>query len=147
MICRKCKLTKDSNEFVNCKSKKSGKITLCKECKKILDNISYRKRRDSILKQKKDKKSSLLYELSKIKIEGCKKCGERRQYLLDFHHLKGNKKDFNIGSSIFRGKSFDIILSEIDKCIILCSNCHREFHFFERIDGITIEHYLDCHMV
>lgn len=38
--------------------------------------------------------------------------------------------------------SLDTTLNEIQKCILLCSNCHREFHYFEKENGITIEEYL-----
>ena len=46
---------------------------------------------------------------------------------LDFHHLDPKEKDFNIGDS---GKtlSFEKSKNEVDKCILVCSNCHREIH-------------------
>ena len=33
-------------------------------------------------------------------------------------------------------------LVEINKCIPLCANCHREFHYLNRETGITLEEYL-----
>jgi hypothetical protein len=44
---------------------------------------------------------------------------------LDFHHLDSKEKDFNIS-----GKSYSLerLKNEVDKCVLLCSNCHREFH-------------------
>lgn len=43
----------------------------------------------------------------------------------DFHHLDPNQKDFSIGK---QSKSFAVIRSELDKCVLLCSNCHRKRH-------------------
>jgi len=36
-----------------------------------------------------------------------------------------------------------MVLKEIEKCILLCSNCHREFHYFEKVNKITIQEYLN----
>lgn len=44
----------------------------------------------------------------------------------DFHHLDPTKKEFSFGR--IGARSFDKIVSELDKCILLCSNCHRKVH-------------------
>jgi len=36
----------------------------------------------------------------------------------------------------------EAIAQEMQKCVILCANCHREFHFLERNKGISIDEYL-----
>lgn len=40
-------------------------------------------------------------------------------------------------------RGIDSLKKEIDKCICLCANCHREFHYLEKQYGITIEEYLN----
>lgn len=45
---------------------------------------------------------------------------------LDFHHLNPNEKDFTI--SQYQHLSYDKLKKEVDKCILVCSNCHREIH-------------------
>lgn len=58
----------------------------------------------------------------------CSKCGEDHIACLDFHHLEANKKKQNI-SVLARRCSAETLQKEIDKCIILCSNCHRKEHY------------------
>jgi formate-dependent nitrite reductase cytochrome c552 subunit len=46
---------------------------------------------------------------------------------LEFHHLEPSEKDFGIGSK-GHTRSFEKIKLELDKCNLLCANCHREEH-------------------
>lgn len=58
----------------------------------------------------------------------CTVCGYNKSYkALDFHHLNPEMKDFSISSKP-GGCSWASIKSEISKCVLLCSNCHREVH-------------------
>ena len=57
----------------------------------------------------------------------CEKCGyDKYDGALEFHHLDPSKKDFAISKK--KAKSIDKLKPELDKCILLCSNCHRELH-------------------
>ena len=47
---------------------------------------------------------------------------------LEFHHLNPEEKDFGLGTSRANPKNWDAIVDEVKKCILLCSNCHREVH-------------------
>jgi len=44
---------------------------------------------------------------------------------LHFHHVNPNEKDFNIGGT---NLSFEKLKKEVDKCVLVCSNCHSEIH-------------------
>lgn len=44
---------------------------------------------------------------------------------LDFHHIDKTKKDFHLSK---KWECFDRCIEEVKKCILLCSNCHRELH-------------------
>ena len=59
----------------------------------------------------------------------CADCGERHSATLQFHHLNSEDKTFTIGDAVNRGFSLDRIKKEIEKCIILCANCHAIRHF------------------
>ena len=63
------------------------------------------------------------------KVLSCQKCGENYINCLEFHHMDSKNKDFGISDSIWRmGYSRNKILSEIEKCTVLCANCHRKQH-------------------
>ena len=57
----------------------------------------------------------------------CEKCGWRgNQAALQFHHKNAEAKDFTLGN--VANKSWDSIKAEIQKCILLCANCHMIRH-------------------
>jgi len=60
----------------------------------------------------------------------CYSCGfDKYPSALDFHHLDPTKKDFNISGN--HSRKWEVIQEELDKCVMLCSNCHRALHFGE----------------
>jgi hypothetical protein len=64
-----------------------------------------------------------------VEIKGgkCSLCGYSKHLgSLQFHHLDPSKKDFRLGK--MGSHSLDKILKEVDKCVLLCSNCHQEVH-------------------
>ena len=117
--CTICKETKDASEFNKDSGKANGLHSYCKKCRKKDD-------RDRSMKMKQkyiDYKKTL----------SCKKCGENRHYVLEFHHLDPSKKEFTIGAAMASGRiNFEKAKEEIDKCVVLCANCHREVHYLER---------------
>ena len=57
----------------------------------------------------------------------CQKCGYNKFYgALEFHHLDPNEKDYDWGK--LRKRNWSDIKLELDKCVCLCANCHRETH-------------------
>ena len=57
----------------------------------------------------------------------CSICGyDRCIGALEFHHVDPNVKEFGIGNG--NTKSFEVLKKELDKCILVCANCHREIH-------------------
>jgi len=61
----------------------------------------------------------------------CSKCGyDKSLAALDFHHLDPSKKEDGIGNLIWKNHSmnFTKLKKELDKCVILCKNCHAVEH-------------------
>lgn len=58
----------------------------------------------------------------------CCLCGyDDYQGALEFHHLDARKKDFGLGTDGLT-RSWARTKKELDKCILVCSNCHKEVH-------------------
>ena len=126
-VCTDCGKEKEITEFAIRHRLKSGDIQYRPQCKSCWSNremIRYYAKRDFVDAQK----------------TRCVKCGDIRKYLLDFHHKNPAEKEFTIG--LFKRGNLNKIQREIDKCVVLCANCHREFHYLNKEKGITLEDYL-----
>lgn len=56
---------------------------------------------------------------------GCIRCGEDDPSCLEFHHTHPTKKKFNIGSVPLQTPQ-QVVIREIQKCVVLCANCHSK---------------------
>lgn len=65
------------------------------------------------------------YELKRDEYE-CTRCGEDRPPTLDFHHP--DQKELSVSEMVNDGYSKASIREEIDRCLVLCANCHRKEH-------------------
>jgi hypothetical protein len=145
---RKCTICKKHypstlDYFGKHKGNDLGLDTYCKVCRRERNRKNYYKSKEKWNKthnKTKEAKKQFIIE-HKEKSKGCVKCGENRIHLLDFHHIDPNTKSFQIGQG--ESKGWKKLKEEIRKCIILCSNCHRDFHHTEKLTGITIKEYLE----
>lgn len=57
----------------------------------------------------------------------CSICGYDKYIgALEFHHVNPDEKEFSF--SKMRSYNFERVKPELDKCIVVCSNCHKELH-------------------
>lgn len=97
-----------------------------KFCSKQCKNKYYVDKRRKNLKQE-----SIAY-----KGGSCQCCGyNRSHWALEFHHLDPKEKDFHLSKG-GHTRSWDKIKEELNKCILVCSNCHAEIHAGVRLIGI-----------
>jgi hypothetical protein len=139
--CSDCKLEKPFNDFSYDKSR-NRYLSVCKSCTAIRTEAYRQKNKDKW--RENDKKHSKKYNqlILEWKSQGCSKCNEKRPHTIDAHHINPNEKDFMVGT-VKRG--IKITKEELKKCIPLCSNCHRDFHYHEKQTGISIKEYLHLH--
>lgn len=124
--CSKCGRFLPLTEFY---SRGGGKYRSdCKTCHK------------NYVKEKYNERKEMVNEIKTS--QGCEKCGDTRSYVLDFHHIDPSIKDSTIARLTSNRNQVEDIQEEIDKCIVLCANCHREFHYLQNREHITIEQFL-----
>lgn len=129
-ICIKCKSSKQLSLFHKLKRNSDGYDNTCKQCKSEYDKKYYAKRYSDSEKVKKRRSLKHAVRIRNRKFiyeyllsHSCVICGESDPVVLEFDHLDGVDKKFNIGEA--RECSIDSIKNEIAKCRVLCANCHR----------------------
>ena len=81
-------------------------------------------RSESVQKRRNKTKEILVeYKGGKCEICGYDKCISA----LEFHHKNPNEKEFGIGCKGYT-RSIEKNKREVDKCVLVCANCHREIH-------------------
>ncbi len=103
---------------------------------KYIDVFEREELTEEELKIKKSKQVIYWRKKAKVKLveyKGgkCEECGYNKCIdALEFHHLNPNEKDFSIA-----GKSWSLerLKREADKCILVCSNCHKEIHSVDNL--------------
>lgn len=105
----------------------SQKSDLCRKCKPKQNRNTYGIHVISWRQRTKIK-------LVEYKGGKCEKCGYSRCIAsLGFHHRNPEMKDFRISGSC---RSFERLKIEVDKCDLLCANCHNELHWELKFGGI-----------
>lgn len=125
-VCTKCKLEKPISKFNKCSSKKDGLQSECKQCHNLLYKSYYLTNKDKFRTNSSNRRNNIRQFLNEIKRNGCSICGENDLACLDFHHVRDKKYTI---SQLIKIENFTKIKAEVEKCIILCANCHRKLHY------------------
>lgn len=133
--CTKCK--KDNIDNLIPKDENIKKCAICG--KSFIANSFNRKYcyECSPLSSKQDRAVSITClrraikkQLVKYKGGKCSICGyDKSLNALQFHHLESSDKDFTLSAAYNNGHfDMDKLYKEVDKCILVCANCHAELH-------------------
>ena len=110
--CVKCKVSKSLNEFPRRQGRKDGVGSYCRPCLYAYQINRWIKRK----------------QLAVVYLGGkCELCGYDKNFAaLDFHHLDPSTKLYDWKK--LRLRSWSDVTNELDKCQLLCRNCHAEIH-------------------
>lgn len=118
--CPRCGIVKNrETDFYQIKGESIKVNGLCKPC---------------LLERNAEKRRSVKEQAVKYLGGKCSVCGyDKCLGALEFHHLDPSQKDptYHSYKTIFN----DRFKKELDKCILLCANCHKELHFNEGTFG------------
>lgn len=124
-VCKACKKRKPASAFHKSLRGKYGLHTHCKICRKAYDRKAYLQgdKKAKQLATEREKRNFINAYKQKT---GCKYCPENEPIALDFHHRDMKTKEFDLATML--SKSWQAVLDELEKCDVVCSNCHRKLH-------------------
>lgn len=104
--------------------------TLRKAYRRITDETFSYKPNPNSYENQKLRGLKRKYEIFMERGEKCERCGYHKNLgALEFHHLEPSQKDFQIDLRHFANTNLNTLKEELDKCILVCANCHRELHY------------------
>lgn len=125
--CIKCKIIKTLDQF---NKKRNGLQPFCRDCSKKAFKKHYQDNKQYYIDKTKRERNEVVNFVKQIKKNSsCKNCGENHPATLQFHHRDPKYKEFEIPDGINKGFCIKRIQKEIDKCDILCANCHFKEHY------------------
>ncbi len=136
--CKKFELKSKHQQFKEVGEKEYGEHRFCPSCKENCNIEDFYQRRGKQNSSTYCKKCTSIQtikrtqNLKKLMVEykggQCEKCGYNTYIgALEFHHLNPKEKDFH-PSQLKKYTFDDRVKKELDKCILVCANCHREIH-------------------
>jgi hypothetical protein len=125
--CSRCGSVRPAVEFAWRRRATGARDTYCRPCRAEYKREHYAANRERYVAQAQRRKRELALERTRYLIEffkahPCVECGEADPIVLEFDHLRD--KEFSIGLHLSR-RSWRSILAEMDKCVVVCANCHR----------------------
>ena len=127
--CTQCKETKSKELFYRNKNTPDGFQHQCKSCANKATHRSQKRKPEKYRAARKRVRDKFVAEMRAYKVKhGCAHCGENHEAVLELHHTDPTVKDVHPSDSTSR----KIFYEEVEKCIVLCANCHRKLHYEHR---------------
>lgn len=146
-VCSDCKKKKPIEEFTFMNRSTGRRKSICRECcsirfarwsskpeskekQKATMRRHYTTEKNRVARSEYRKKMLLVWDeiLERRGMNKCKECGyDKNKAALEFHHVNPGEKE-TVMSLVLQRPPTEKSIAELDKCICLCSNCHRELH-------------------
>lgn len=125
--CIRCSREKPVTAFAWREKVKGRRFAHCRACQAKYHRKHYEENRAMYIAKASARTNRILEERWKLMLEylrdnPCVDCGESDPVVLEFDHLQD--KEFDISSGL-RNRSWVSVLVELEKCEVVCGNCHR----------------------
>lgn len=87
--------------------------------------------RESERIRQKNGRAKLRAYIIEVKKAGCSRCGEKHPACLQFHHTDPSNKVDRVNRLLAQTKSLAKVVAEVEKCELVCANCHAKEHWNE----------------
>jgi hypothetical protein len=129
--CCTCGVIKPLEEFNRLTKAKDGRQPACRECNRRW-HAENKERHNALIhernKRHRSEKRRLMLEY--LLSHPCVVCGESDPAVLEFDHLRD--KRLNVSEMMNRDYPWGSVLREIEKCEVVCANCHRRRTYARR---------------
>jgi hypothetical protein len=126
-ICSSCSLKKAVDEF----SRKGNALqSKCKSCQRTYHRLYYQHNKSRFIEKNRRNKNRQRQRLRGIvlgvKQRPCQDCGGIfHPWVMELDHRAGTKKEAAVANLVSKGCPDARLLEEIEKCDVVCANCHR----------------------
>lgn len=121
--CSTCKEWKPLTEFNKRSTSRDGRQWSCRDCNKAYHYKHHARHMAQIVARRKRQTAANQQQLLEyLRAHPCVDCGETDPVVLEFDHVRDKAYDV---SRLLLGYSWARVLREIEKCEVVCANCHR----------------------
>lgn len=125
--CGRCGQLKPEEEFNWRRVGRGQRDNYCRPCRSEYKKEHYARNRARYIENAIRRRRQIARERTELVLglvagRPCADCGETDPLVLEFDHL--HDKKFSVSQGL-RDRSWDTVLAEIDKCDVVCANCHR----------------------
>lgn len=116
-------------KICNKNPRRNKSSSYCKNCHNEYQKAFYKKNPKSTKEASIKRRNDIRQAVIKAKDKPCSDCGIKYPYyVMDLDHVRGIKK-YNLSVAASKSRAINSVQSEIDKCDVVCANCHRERTF------------------
>ena len=125
--CSTCRLEKACEEFY----RKGGRLqSKCNECQRAYHRLYYRENKSRFIAKNRNNKNRQRRRLRTILLRAkerpCQDCGGTfHPWVMELDHREGTVKEAAVANLVSKGCTDARLLEEIEKCDVVCANCHR----------------------